>query len=329
MKKFVLLIGFITTAAFMKAANVVIDDISYNVDVETMEASVTYGNYDYRDVLIPESFEYNGKTFKVTSIGDKAFVNSKLISISIPYSVVSIGNNAFENNEFLDKLFIPNSVKDIGQYNEFNVKDSIIIEDGDQMLIMNENMAQTSRPVSRFYTKYLYIGRKLWGDGIFSDHLSYSVSLSSVEVLEYGDLVEDMLKIIWDGHTGTMHTLILGAGIKNMQSINGNKTINKIICRMQKPIGFDKDYVSTQQYLDTEIHIPYDTQSNYLKAEGWKYFLVYYEDVPTNINIVRKDRGALGIWTLDGKKINNSNFDKTNHPNGIYIIDGKKVIIRN
>ena len=49
----------------------------------------------------------------VTRIGDGAFYNSNLISVTIPNRVTSIGNNAFRANQ-LTSVTIPNSVTSIG-----------------------------------------------------------------------------------------------------------------------------------------------------------------------------------------------------------------------
>ena len=54
-----------------------------------------YDEYSGR-VIIPESVNYNGKTYSVTSIGNGAFYEcSDLTSVTIPNSVTSIGNYAF------------------------------------------------------------------------------------------------------------------------------------------------------------------------------------------------------------------------------------------
>lgn len=51
---------------------------------------------DITSVVIPETIEYNGERFKVTSIGESAFSGfSGLTSITIPSSVTSIGQSAF------------------------------------------------------------------------------------------------------------------------------------------------------------------------------------------------------------------------------------------
>ena len=68
-------------------------------------------------LVIPETVEYNGDTYFVTSIGDKAFKSRSGFtgSLTIPNSVTSIGFSAFSYcSGFTGSLTIPNSVTSIG-----------------------------------------------------------------------------------------------------------------------------------------------------------------------------------------------------------------------
>ena len=64
------------------------------------------------NLVIPESVEYNGKTYKVTSILSMAFYGCRdLISVTIPNSVTTInGDEAFAKCYNLTSITIPNSV---------------------------------------------------------------------------------------------------------------------------------------------------------------------------------------------------------------------------
>ena len=75
-----------------------LNDVVYTLNYENNTASVTgYTGVVPSGVVIPESFVYSGLTFTVTSIGNNAFQNTGLLSISIPASVESIGDSAFQN----------------------------------------------------------------------------------------------------------------------------------------------------------------------------------------------------------------------------------------
>ena len=67
------------------------------------------------DVVIPETFEHDEKTYTVTSIGEHAFYECpELTSIEIPEGVKTIGEGAFGHCSSLTKVTIPSSVTSIG-----------------------------------------------------------------------------------------------------------------------------------------------------------------------------------------------------------------------
>lgn len=78
-----------------------------------------YYNTNVGDVIIPENVTYNGITYTVTGIGDYAFYHSSrhdylITSISIPSTVITIGNQAFYDCHELTEITIPESVVSIG-----------------------------------------------------------------------------------------------------------------------------------------------------------------------------------------------------------------------
>ncbi len=90
-----LIIGFIAQCALLQASTL-IDGLYYDLNMSTRTATVTYGTDNYAslpaNVKIPESVEYNGVTYSVTKIENRAFAICKsLESISIPGTVVQIG----------------------------------------------------------------------------------------------------------------------------------------------------------------------------------------------------------------------------------------------
>ena len=100
-----------------------IDGIYYNFSGS--EATVTYYNANAPinvtaytgSITIPEIIEYRGKTYKVTSIGNYAFIGcSNLTSITIPEGVTTIGDYAFRYCRGLTSVTIPSSVTSIKYY---------------------------------------------------------------------------------------------------------------------------------------------------------------------------------------------------------------------
>ena len=101
-----------------------VNGIYYNYGKSEGEVEVTFnkknskdGSYK-NDIVIPETVIYKNKEYKVTAIGAEAFNlwgNSKALkSVTIPNSIKSIGDDAFNGCHGLTSLTIPNSVTTIG-----------------------------------------------------------------------------------------------------------------------------------------------------------------------------------------------------------------------
>ena len=108
-------------------------------DIADGEATVAKKNYNYPnygntlagDLIIPDSVEYEGVKYPVTSIGHEAFEYATMRSVQIPNTVRTIVIRAFSACDSLTSLVIPNSVTSIGQQafaGSFNIT-SIILPD--------------------------------------------------------------------------------------------------------------------------------------------------------------------------------------------------------
>ena len=91
-------------------------DLNYEVNPDGVSVTVTGHALDYEHangpLVIPESVNYQGTDYTVTSIGNAAFLYYfYLTSLSLPNSLVTIENSAFAYcSGFTGDLIIPNSV---------------------------------------------------------------------------------------------------------------------------------------------------------------------------------------------------------------------------
>ena len=135
--------------------------IRYEVVSEAeRRVAVTGGKKFYdkvKELSIPETVSYNGTTYTVTEIGERAFSSvswggckiervvlpssiisigvqafyscSDLTSINLPEGLVNIGRMAFCGTRGLSKIYIPNSVKVIGDYAFFRSPKGFTLDD--------------------------------------------------------------------------------------------------------------------------------------------------------------------------------------------------------
>lgn len=90
---------------------------SINADGVTVSVAAPTYSWQYKDaVTIPAEVDYNGVTFTVVAIGEKAFYScTSLTSVEMPSTVTAIRANAFGRSYNLKSVNIPDGLTTIGE----------------------------------------------------------------------------------------------------------------------------------------------------------------------------------------------------------------------
>lgn len=105
-----LLLSHITISAHDFMSNGVYYKITSETDLAVEVISKEDAELYVGSIIIPETIEYNGKSYSVTSIGVSAFEKSNLTSITIPKTVKNIRDNAFRGCNNLTDVYISDLV---------------------------------------------------------------------------------------------------------------------------------------------------------------------------------------------------------------------------
>ena len=103
----------VTVTGYFTKAVYEVDGASYEINDDGM--TLTKGEDASGDVVLDATVTINGKTYYVTVIGDGAFQgNQNITSLTVPEGFETIGNNAFDGCSALNKLTIGRNIKYIG-----------------------------------------------------------------------------------------------------------------------------------------------------------------------------------------------------------------------
>ena len=250
--------------------------------------------------IVDRAFEYcSGLTSieipnSVTSIGDHAFAYCYgLTSIEIPNSVTSIGDYAFFCCYGLTSITIPNSVTSIEDYAFYNCT------------------GITSITIPNSVTSIGYYA------------FQYCTGLTNVVI---GNSVTYIGDGAFSGCTGltsiTIPNSVIYIGWGAFENCTGLTSITSLI-PAEYLFAIDSDVFSGVDKNACTLCIPYGAKETYATTEGWEDF----------VNIVEKDFTGIDDMEAEGERVKDVYYDLSgraveNPSSGIYIINGKKVIIK-
>ncbi len=147
--------------------SVVSDGLTLNFTVSGTEATITetpdkvYGSYtgyilsNGGTVKIPATVSVGSNTYTVTKIGNNAFYNCSILSLTLPSTLKEIGKEAFYHGNGnieanFDELLIPASVQRLGEraFGNQRIK-HLSVESGSQLSFIGSQAFATYRPAKK------------------------------------------------------------------------------------------------------------------------------------------------------------------------------------
>ena len=95
-----------------------------------------------------------------------------------------------------------------------------------------------------------------------------------------------------------------------------------------KDTWFDNAF-SRNTLMNATLNVPKGTKEKYKAAEGWKEFVFIEEGLPSGINVISKEKnGNFDIYNLQGQKVRSNATSLEGLAKGVYIINGKTVVVK-
>lgn len=175
-----LLSALIFIPATFSASKVEINGLNFNLDSDSGTTELTFqyqestSNYSALSAInVPETVEYDGVTYTVTSIGPWALNRVKTSSISLPATLKSIGKESMAVISNVKELIIPDGVSDIG--------DNAFMRSDIERLILPDSLSSLAYGVCAEMEKlkFIRLGKKL--SSIGGEAFNYTYNIDTIE----------------------------------------------------------------------------------------------------------------------------------------------------
>ena len=280
------------TYPYAFSTRIVEDSLFYDLDMSTRTAKLAGKNFNqsFANVVIPSSIELWGIDCDVVGITDYAFYNcTNLKSITLPESIVSIGEYAFQKSG-LTEVVIPDNVKSIGAsaFTECSGLVSVSLPRNLSLIRMNTFWNCTGLQSVTFPEDLETIG---------------TFAFAKCTSLKKVDLPATL-------------TILESGAFKFCENLMD------IYCRAMTPPNADALGVFKNISPEATLHVPNDALLAYKNANKWaefKYIVPIEEDTDA-IMVQKSEPDTHLLFDLQGRPVK----DAPTH--GIYVKDGRKVI---
>ena len=268
--------------------------------VTTIGQTAFSGCSSLTSVTIPNS---------VTTIGGYAFSGcTSLTSVTIPNSVTTIGEAAFSNCSSLTSVTIPNSVTTIGGW-AFSICSSltsVTIPNSVTTISDNAFMGCSSLTSVTIPNSVTTIGSEAFSDCTNLQKVNIGNSVKTIGVSAF----ENCTSITQISSEAVVPPYCESTVVyPSFSVLNVFDDINKSKCK---------------------LIVPKNSLDAYKQADQWKDFFLIEGSTTGITNTVYNKAGLADVYTIDGtRRLSKASTDEINAlPKGVYIVNGKKIIIK-
>ena len=259
------------------------------------------------------------------------YLNGELVTeLIIPDDVIEIKGCAFKACKSITSVVIPNSVKIIGG-SAFEYCDNIS-EVHINSLTAWCNINFGSNPLS--YAKDLYLNGELVTELIIPDDITEikGYAFKGCKSITSVTISNNVASIAYSAFRDctNMRRIAVGTGVSEIAegAFVECKALESIYMLAETPPAVAKGdswsdpSFTNFHYLSTTLYVPTGCLEAYQNADVWKEFWEIKEFDATGINDVKtENEKAATVYDINGRMVENPE-------NGIYIVDGKKVLLR-
>ena len=286
---------------------------------------------DVYEVNIDKKVNYKGFDMAVREINPYTGYKCRNITKANIDITGSIGDNAFSGCSSLKSARIHKDVKELRNkvFEGCSALSTFIIEDRNTSLKIGSNDSDPFFKDCKLDS--VYIGGKI--DYNTSSGAGYSPfynnkSLRTVKM-------SDAETIIYDKEfygCNNLKNVSFGKGLESIGADVFYDCVNvmQISCDAELPPSCSTNLFDPINKWECKLFVPKNSVDAYKKADGWKEFFLIEGTTTGIINNIYNKTENVDVYTIDGiKRLSKANVNEINAlPKGIYIINGKKIVIR-
>lgn len=311
-----------------------IKSISIPSSIKTIKDGSFSSCFGLEDVYIDDLAAWcnidccTGKNNNLLFYAENFYLKGELITeLIIPEGVVEIKAHKFSYCGQFVSLTIPNSVKSVAGYAFWDCcnLDAVYVDDISIWCCIDFD-ANCSNPLE--YANKLYANGNLITNLIVPDGItkmkSYAFSgYQSLVSVVIPNSVTNIGNYVFQ-NCSALASVVIGDGVTSF----GNKVfyecnaLEYIYVMAETPPSVKNDTFTNRNYINAVLYVPTGCLEAYQKADGWKEFWEIKEFDTTGISDVKtENKKETTIYDINGRGVENPT-------NGIYIVDGKKVLLR-